>query len=84
VKAEILTIGDEVMRGEIVDTNKSFLADRLLGLDIETHFQTSVRDDPPAMISLQPFSPRPSASNSCSTKPRSKRFDPSFIPAAER
>jgi nicotinamide-nucleotide amidase len=50
VKAEILTIGDEVMRGEIVDTNKSFLADRLLGLDIETHFQTSVRDDPAAMI----------------------------------
>jgi len=50
VKAEILTIGDELLRGEIVDTNKSFLADRLLGLDIETHFQTSVRDDPPAMI----------------------------------
>jgi nicotinamide-nucleotide amidase len=50
VRAEILTIGDEVLRGEIVDTNKSFLADRLLGLDIETHFQTSVRDDPPAMI----------------------------------
>ena len=50
MKAEILTIGDEVMRGEIVDTNKSFLADRLLSLDIETHFQTSVRDDPPAMI----------------------------------
>ncbi|MBW2692329.1 MAG: damage-inducible protein CinA, partial [Deltaproteobacteria bacterium] len=43
MKAEILTIGDEVLRGEIVDTNKSFLADRLLGLDIETHFQTSVR-----------------------------------------
>jgi nicotinamide-nucleotide amidase len=50
VKAEILTIGDELLRGEIVDTNKSFLADRLLGFDIETHFQTSVRDDPPAMI----------------------------------
>jgi nicotinamide-nucleotide amidase len=50
MRAEILTIGDEVMRGEIVDSNKSFLADRLLGLDIETHFQTSVRDDPPAMI----------------------------------
>jgi nicotinamide-nucleotide amidase len=50
VKAEILTIGDELLRGEIIDTNKSFLADRLLGLDIETHFQTSVRDDPPAMI----------------------------------
>jgi nicotinamide-nucleotide amidase len=50
VKAEILTIGDELLRGEIVDTNKAFLADRLLGLDIETHFQTSVRDEPPAMI----------------------------------
>ncbi len=50
MKAEILTIGDELLRGEIVDTNKSFLADRLLTLDIETHFQTSVRDDPPAMI----------------------------------
>ncbi len=49
MKAEILTIGDEVMRGEIVDTNKSFLASRLLDLDIETHYQTSVRDDPPAM-----------------------------------
>jgi len=50
VRAEILTIGDELLRGEIVDTNKAFLADRLLGLDIETHFQTSVRDEPPAMI----------------------------------
>jgi len=50
VRAEILTIGDELLRGEIVDTNKAFLADRLLGLDIETHFQTSVRDEPPEMI----------------------------------
>ncbi len=50
MRAEILTIGDELLRGEIVDTNKAFLADRLLGLDIETHFQASVRDEPPAMI----------------------------------
>jgi nicotinamide-nucleotide amidase len=45
VKAEILTIGDEVMRGEIVDSNKSLLAQRLLGLDIECHYQASIRDD---------------------------------------
>ena len=45
MKAEILTIGDEVMRGEIVDSNKSLLAQRLLGLDIECHYQSSVRDD---------------------------------------
>ena len=44
--AEILTIGDELLRGEIVDSNKAFLAERLLLLEIETHFQSSVRDDP--------------------------------------
>jgi molybdopterin-biosynthesis enzyme MoeA-like protein len=36
VKAEILTIGDELLRGEIVDSNKSLLSDRLLGLDVQT------------------------------------------------
>ena len=50
MKAEILTIGDELLRGEIVDSNKSFLSDRLLGLDIETRYQVSVRDDPHDMI----------------------------------
>ena len=50
MKAEVLTIGDELLRGEIVDSNKSFLSDRLLGLDIETHYHSSVRDDPDAMI----------------------------------
>ena len=50
MKAEILTIGDELLRGEIVDTNKSLLSEQLLGLDIETHYHTSVRDDPADMI----------------------------------
>jgi len=45
MKAEILTIGDEVLRGEIVDSNKAWIAQRLLSLDIECHHQTSVRDD---------------------------------------
>jgi nicotinamide-nucleotide amidase len=49
MKAEILTIGDELLRGEIVDSNKSFLSDRLLSLDVETHFHSSVRDDPSDM-----------------------------------
>jgi nicotinamide-nucleotide amidase len=49
VKAEILTIGDELLRGEIVDSNKSFLSDRLLSLDVETRFHASVRDDPADM-----------------------------------
>jgi nicotinamide-nucleotide amidase len=45
VKAEVLTIGDELLRGEIVDSNKSFLSQRLLTLDIETRFHASVLDD---------------------------------------
>jgi len=49
-QAEVLTIGDELLRGEIVDSNKSFLSDRLLSLDIETRFHTSVRDEPEDMI----------------------------------
>ena len=46
VRAEILTIGDELLRGEIVDSNKAFLAERLLTLDVECRHQISVCDDP--------------------------------------
>ena len=49
MKAEILTIGDEILRGEIVDSNKALLAERLLDYDVECRFQTSVRDDPEDM-----------------------------------
>ena len=49
MSAEVLTIGDELLRGEIVDSNKSYLSDRLLSLDIETRFHASVRDDPEDM-----------------------------------
>jgi len=50
VRAEILTIGDELLRGEIVDSNKSWISDRLLSLDVETRFHASVRDEPEDMI----------------------------------
>jgi nicotinamide-nucleotide amidase len=43
--AEILTIGDELCRGEIVDTNSSWLAGELWDLDVTTRWMTSVRDD---------------------------------------
>jgi len=49
VIAEVLTIGDELLRGEIVDSNKSFLSERLLTLEVETRFHASVRDDPADM-----------------------------------
>jgi nicotinamide-nucleotide amidase len=50
MKAEVITIGDELLRGEIVDSNKAFLSDRLLSLDIETHYHASVRDVPEDMV----------------------------------
>ena len=50
MRAEILTIGDELLRGEIIDSNKSFLSEQLLTLDIETRHHVSVRDDPSDMI----------------------------------
>lgn len=45
--AEILTIGDELCRGEIIDTNSAYLAERLWGLDITTRWMTSCNDHEP-------------------------------------
>jgi nicotinamide-nucleotide amidase len=47
--AEILTIGDELTRGEIVDTNSSWLAARLWDLGVTVRWMTSCRDDEPDM-----------------------------------
>jgi nicotinamide-nucleotide amidase len=49
MNAEVITIGDELLRGEIVDSNKARIADRLLLLDVECRHQVSVLDDPADM-----------------------------------
>jgi nicotinamide-nucleotide amidase len=46
VLAEIVTIGDELCRGEIIDTNSSWLAAALWDLDITVAWMTSCRDAP--------------------------------------
>lgn len=43
--AEILTIGDELCRGEIVDTNSAWLAERLTRLGCHVRWRTSTTDD---------------------------------------
>lgn len=43
---EVLTIGDELLRGEILDSNKSHLSERLREFDLHVRFHASVRDDP--------------------------------------
>jgi nicotinamide-nucleotide amidase len=45
----VITIGDELLRGEIVDSNKSHLSERMLALDLETARHVSVPDDPDAI-----------------------------------
>ena len=45
MRAEILTIGDELCRGEIVDTNSTYLAALLWDLGITTRWMTSCNDE---------------------------------------
>lgn len=43
--AEIITIGTEIVMGNILNTNSLFLSQNLTELGIEVHFHTSVDDD---------------------------------------
>ncbi len=45
MKAEIITIGTEVMVGGILNTNSRYLSSKLVELGIETHYHTSVDDN---------------------------------------
>jgi len=45
MRAEIITIGDEILIGQIVDTNSAFIAKELNKIGIEIHQITSVHDD---------------------------------------
>ncbi len=50
VFAEVLTIGDELCRGEIVNTNASWLAAQLWDLDITVRWMTTCADDEADMV----------------------------------
>lgn len=45
MKAEILSIGTEILLGEIVDTNASFIASRLPALGVDIYFKAVVGDN---------------------------------------
>jgi len=45
VKAEIIAIGTELLLGEIVDTNSSYLAKELAALGIDLYYMTTVGDN---------------------------------------
>ena len=45
MKVEILTIGDEILAGNIVDTNKAYLSDQLWQNGFSIEYHSGVRDD---------------------------------------
>ena len=45
MRAEIITIGDELLIGQVVDTNSAWMAERLNEIGIELHQVTSVHDN---------------------------------------
>ena len=45
MKAEIITIGDEILIGQIIDTNSAFIAKQLNNIGVEIYQITSVQDD---------------------------------------
>ena len=50
--AEIISIGTELLMGEIVDTNSPFLASELVKLGIELRWVTKVGDDPERLFDV--------------------------------
>ena len=45
MKAEIITIGDEILIGQIIDTNSAFIAQELNKIGVSVYQITSVQDD---------------------------------------
>ena len=45
MQAEIITIGDEILIGQIVDTNSAFIGKELNKIGIDVHQISSIRDD---------------------------------------
>lgn len=46
MKAEIISVGTELLLGQITNTNAQFLAEELQSLGIESYFQSTVGDNP--------------------------------------
>lgn len=52
IKAEIISIGTEILRGEIIDTNASYIASQLPLVGIELHRMNAVGDDIKALCQI--------------------------------
>ena len=45
MKAEIVTIGTELLLGQIVDTNAAYLAQQLAAIGVDLYYKTTVGDN---------------------------------------
>ena len=48
--ADILTIGDELLIGQVINTNQAFIAEQLNGIGVEVHRMITVADDEPEIL----------------------------------
>ena len=51
MKAEIISIGSEILRGQITDTNANFIAKKLVELGIDLEHISVVSDNPESLLS---------------------------------
>ena len=52
MKAIVIAIGDEILIGQVVDTNSTFISKELYSVGIETLKSISIQDDPTQIIKL--------------------------------
>ena len=45
MKCEIINVGDEILSGKTLNTNAHYICDKLLSLNLQTRFNTVIRDD---------------------------------------
>ncbi|MEA2087022.1 MAG: competence/damage-inducible protein A [Candidatus Caldatribacteriota bacterium] len=50
MKAEIISIGSEILRGQISDTNANFIAKKLIELSIDLEYISAVSDNPESLL----------------------------------
>lgn len=51
IKAEIISIGSEILKGQITDTNANFIAQKLTKLGIDLEHISAVSDNPESLSS---------------------------------
>lgn len=52
MKAEIITVGTEILTGQIVNTNAQFLSEKMADIGVDVYFQTAVGDNENRLLSL--------------------------------